>query len=196
MIDTLTKLCEKLVDLIHHYQLHRKKEFNVHVAPLFGYMREIHEDYTASFAEICTALNDCTIPDTEIVLLVETKRRQLAHIRELIHALSRCYAGSFYAKVVHHHPGAKHTKKRKTLLAADFVDSIVQYLQFSCGEPELLITGRTRYIGLLDVLESVLDRSLTRQEAIKYADDMRSSLPHAWRRFSRRFVALRECLLK
>ena len=197
MINTLTALCDKLAELIRHHQLDRKKEFDAHVEPIFGYMREIHEDYTASFAEICGALCDTSIPDSAIVQLVESKKARLDHIRQLVHDLTRTYLGSFYGRVRRKQWDKKRSKKTKTLLAADFVNAVVKYLQQWSGAPGHDSKGGfTRYAGMLDGLEYMIEGKMTREETAEYADSTRRQLPHAWRLLSGSYVALRDALLK
>ncbi|MHC4144779.1 MAG: hypothetical protein ACYSUD_08370 [Planctomycetota bacterium] len=197
MIDTLTKLCEKLADLIRHHQLERKKEFDVQVEPLFGYMREIHEDYTTSFSEICATLRDSSISDGDLVQLVESKKARLDHVRQLVHDLTITYLGFFYGRIRRERGNKKRTKKTKTLLAADFLDAVVKYLQHSCGEPGHDSGGGvTRYAGMLDWLEDMIEGRMTREETTEHAESTRKQLPNAWRSFSGSYVALRDALLK
>ena len=160
-------------------------------------MREIHEDYTTSFSGICAALRDPLISDHDIVQLVESKKARLDHIRQLVHDLTSTYVGSFYAKIRRERWGKKRSRKTKTLLAADFVDAVVRYLQHSCGEPgHDSRGGSTRYAGMLDWLEYMVEGTLTREETTEYAESTRKQLPHAWRSFSGSYVALRDALLK
>lgn len=193
MMDSVSKVCELLIELVKTRKLESREHFEDHVEPVMKYMVLVHEDYTRAFAEICTAFESNQLSDEELLKFVREKKMAHDHIRQLVGDLARTLGASVYSKAAAkrgtHNPPKRHNR---TTLAYHFARSVQDYLTYSPGQ---WWRFGTRLSGLVDILESVLQGDRTRCEAGKSAAGMRDGLPEAWGKITRNYAALREACL-